>query len=116
LPTRRHTGIFCALHEEPMEQGSAYAYAAIHTMWKQSLSLEFIVQKTYATEWHPQMPHLYANPTQCRDSVWHQTFAASFVDGRKRPVCNNDFKAALTRGKRSCQSGRTGTNYENASL
>jgi len=56
---------------------------------------------------------LHADPTQCRDSVWHQAFRASFADGRLSSICDNNFKTALAGGKRSSETGWTAPNYEN---
>jgi|ERR1039458_9141985 hypothetical protein len=100
-----------------MEQGSANTQTKICIIWKGRFSFNFVVQKPYASEWRPMLEaQLHPNPTQCCDPIGHQTFTASFVDGRLSPIRNNNFKAATANSKRSSESGWTATNYEDVSF
>jgi len=49
---------------------------------------------------------------QSRDAVWHQAFAAGFIDRHLRAIGDDDTKAPLPRSDRRRQSRRTATNHE----
>jgi len=73
--------------------------------------LELIIQKPDAPERRAiRGVELDAHPAQSRDPIGHKSFAASFIDGRARPVGDKNIKASLTSGKRGNQSRRAAAN------
>ncbi len=74
-----------------MEQGSANTKTKI-CIWKGRFSFYFVVAKPYASKGRPVLKtQFHPDSIQCCNSIGHQAFTASLVDGRLSPIRNNNF-------------------------
>ncbi len=95
-----------------MKARPPYAITA-SSVCKGSLCLTLPIEEPDAPERRPvSRGECHADLAQRRDTVWHEAFAAGFVDGRLRPVRDDDLQASLARGYGGGKPGRPAANNE----